>query len=317
MKSYKIAYISDLHLHHKKPINRNCDNFLKLQDVKFINIFKKIIHADVDKLLQGGDFFHSPIPAFDFFLRILSVLLFFNKKQPSLFPISLVLGNHDLLGHNKTLIDNTAMGLLKTLNLIDTSDNIINCDGFDIIIKKLHYLDSFDDIQWPESNPYCKTYKILMIHSMAVPQKISPLLNHGHTIIENMGIKRDVNLVLCSHFHKSFVLNLDSTVFVNPGVVMRRSIDEGNEIPKILYFTFTEDGISVSGEKIADKADFQKKTINKFEFLNVSNDISVVSNDWRVFYNELKKTKKFDIDIFDMMDNILKEAVKDAGIEFN
>jgi len=207
---------------------------------------------------------------------------------------------------------------MRSFDLVTFEHIIIERPSFNIIVKKIHYSQNLPDkIIWPQVSNENKTYKIIMIHSTIVPDSISKKLQFDNINIANIKVEEDVNFVLCSHYHLPFVVNRGRTVFVNPGVIMRRASNENTFIPKILIFEFSEDGVKVKSEKIAKSAEFYKdEVIKEFEFLS-SAEAEPMSCDWRVFLNDTLKNGNFSDEVVNQMHIILKEAIKSNGIEFN
>ena len=212
-----VLVVGDTHFTGKNPIARIGDiveaQFNKLDEI--INLSNKydapIIHT--------GDIFNISIIANSILTQIGTALQ--DLKNPLYF----VWGNHDLLYHSLSLSNRTSLGVMWTNN-----DKIKHISDFYTNYKIWWSWNDWDSeygIQWFGSRP-----DILLTHKAIVSEH---KIGKGSWVLEDKDFCMNIDnhpelkgykLIICGHWHKPYIFHYKGTKVINPGPVLRRTVED-------------------------------------------------------------------------------------------
>jgi DNA repair exonuclease SbcCD nuclease subunit len=231
----KYLLCSDIHLDSKVPVNR-VDDFEKTQNRKLNEVI--LLSQFCNLILQAGDLFNAPIVSNSTLSMIASKL-----QQTGAF-LYTVPGQHDLLFRSYENIYDTAMGVLVSSGLA----RILGSEP--VWIKKGD--KNKEDIfiygcGWgqplPKPQVSSGTQNILVIHASIGDKKLFPTMEL--TPAKQFLMDNKYDLILVGDYHYPFHFSFRSSSgkkrqIANTGVLIRRSIAESKNIPRIgVYDTET------------------------------------------------------------------------------
>jgi DNA repair exonuclease SbcCD nuclease subunit len=212
-----VLICGDTHLTGKNPIAR-LDDIVEVQFEKLEEIVMLSNKYDVP-IIHTGDIFNVSIIANSILTQIGSILENLNN------PLYFVWGNHDLLYHSLDLWDRTSLGIMWA-----NSNKIKHISDFYTDYKE-HWAwndwGSEHGIQWYGTRP-----NILLTHKAVVTER---KMGKNSWILEDedfcMNIDKDPNLksyklIICGHWHKPYIFKHKNTLVINPGPVLRRTVEE-------------------------------------------------------------------------------------------
>jgi predicted phosphodiesterase len=216
-----ILLVGDIHISGKNPPARKDD--LTITQWGKIEQLVELSNKHNAPIICTGDIFQQSIVSHSIMSKMGDIL---SKLNHSFF---FVFGNHDLQYHNIDMIDRTSIGVMWLNN-----QRIKHISEFEqeygIPWSYINWRNEFHD---PEA-------QFLLAHRAIV---------NDHLMTSNSWILKDVDfcqhvkeltkyqLIVCGHWHRSYdyfyQYSKDSdTHVINPGVLLRRTIDEREE-PKI------------------------------------------------------------------------------------
>ena len=212
-----ILICGDTHFSGKNPIGR-LDDIVDAQYQKLIQIVELSNKYDAP-IVHTGDVFNVSILANSILTRIGSILEKLNH------PLYFIWGNHDLMYHSLDLWDRTSLGVLWKNN-----DKVRHISQF---YKDYNmwwaWLDwgSERGIQWYGDRP-----DLLITHRAVVSES---KMGKGSWILEDKDFCMDIDnnlelrgyrLIICGHWHKPYIFKRKNSLVINPGPILRRSIEE-------------------------------------------------------------------------------------------
>jgi DNA repair exonuclease SbcCD nuclease subunit len=212
-----VLVVGDTHFTGKNPVGR-LDDIVDAQYQKLIQIVEMSNKHNVP-IIHTGDIFNTSIIANSILTRIGKILV--KLKHPLYF----VWGNHDLQYHSLELWDRTSLGVLWKHN-----DKVKHISEFfkDYKIKWAWYdWDSDKGIQWYGDRP-----DLLLSHKAVVTEN---RMGKGSWVVKDedfcMNIDnnlelRGYRLIVCGHWHKPYTFRYNNQKVLNPGPVLRRTVQE-------------------------------------------------------------------------------------------
>lgn len=235
MLNLRLLFLTDTHIRGTTPRNR-MDNFPETIERKLNEIKQIIKEHNIDYVLHGGDLFDRPDVS-------ISITSHFSKILNSFgVPIYIIVGNHDVYGHNPDTVNRSMLGLLDVLNVVRLikKDEVVylNKDGIKVQLTGQPYVYNIDHEGY-RSHYIVKEvssdvdYSIHMVHGMLLNKPF--IQGIPYTLIDDIKSTK-ADITLCGHYHTGFgVLNVDGKYFVNPGSLVRitNSLREINRMPKV------------------------------------------------------------------------------------
>jgi predicted phosphodiesterase len=208
-----ILIVGDTHFSGKNPVGR-LDDIVNTQYQKLIQIVELSNKYDAP-IIHTGDIFNVSILANSILTRIGSIL------EKLKYPLYFVWGNHDLMYHSLDLWDRTSLGVLWKHN--DKVKHISEFGGWAWLDWGSEY-----GIQWYGNRP-----DLLITHKAVVTEH---KMGKNSWILEDedfcMNIDKDsmhlksYKLIICGHWHKPYMFKHEGTLVINPGPILRRTIEE-------------------------------------------------------------------------------------------
>ena len=216
----KFILTADLHLRDDCPVNRK-DNYWEAQWKKIRWLKEKKEEHDAI-ILDGGDLFNRAKPSSYLINNCI-------KKLPKIITIP---GNHDLPYHNINLLEKSGLetlNLSETINIIDEGVTTVfnsNCRLYAKWYGTKEKMGIFDESK----------INILIYHGM-IWNKKKPFPNcEGFEAEDFINKNPGFDLILTGHNHQSFSTYHGNTWLVNPGSMMRSSIDQRDFKPRIFIY---------------------------------------------------------------------------------
>jgi DNA repair exonuclease SbcCD nuclease subunit len=259
----KFLYTSDWHLRESTPINRVEEDFLTLQLSKIKQVLKIAKDEKVDGIIHGGDVFDN----WKVSNKVLGETIEVLKEFKDNFILQGIIGNHDIPGYNLNSLYDSSLGVL---------------------VKNEQYINIQLDLKAINTRPHAmidieKDYfsknDMIISHDMITPEE-APFDHIHYKLLDGC-----TSIMLCSHYHKPFIIYGKKTVFLNPGALTRLTIDDNDYIPGVIIFemmgdlfknarrvelnvgTFKE--VFKEVKKIGDKIDIPKFDIERASGQNI------------------------------------------------
>lgn len=213
-----ILICGDTHITGKNPIARK-DDIIELQFKKW-NSIVSIANYYNCPIIHTGDVFNVSIIANSLLTKLGKII---NKLNH---PLYFVWGNHDLMYHSLDLWDRTSLGVLWKNN-----SNVKHISEFGKGYKENQFdwldWDSTYGIQWMgEQN------NMLLTHKAVVSEK---KMGKGSWVVKDEDFCMNIDnnpelkkykLIICGHWHKPYIFHHKGTKVINPGPVLRRTVEE-------------------------------------------------------------------------------------------
>lgn len=236
----KILLMTDTHVSFKNPASR-LDVFSNTILNKFNEIGNIIKQNNIDLVLHGGDFFHSPTISLKFAGTIANILRSWN------IPIYVVPGNHDVVGYNTKTLDQTMLGFYYNTGVVKPlmrSKHLqYNINGKILNIEGQEY---YKDIDTGNNQDYMCFNKgdlnILVVHSMLLEKPF--IEGIAHTVIKD--VKSNADIIYTGHYHPGYkTVTVDGTTFINNGSLLRVESSR-KEIPSIVILDIDDETFKYS-----------------------------------------------------------------------
>lgn len=294
----KLLYLQDFHLLFKAPINRK-DNYYQSMLLKLDEILSIAKKNKVSYILDGGDFFESPLVSNTIVDEVL------DKTEKNKIEWKMLFGNHCQIGHHLENSKGTSLAHMirrsKFTHYLDTIEDD-NC-----FIKGVEYQHNIEAKLKEEGIFHNKKDKltIAIVHALVTEKPLPYSAMH----VCYKDIKSNYDLLLIAHNHHPFDLQIKDTHVINIGACGRRKIDEQDISPSVLLIdTFTKKleiiklKSAKSGTKVFDLEKIEKNT--QFEsnidlFISSLNSVKLQSLDLRGKIEEIAKETKVEKEILD------------------
>lgn len=234
---FKLLFFTDSHYTAKNPVNRK-DTLFVTSIEKTKEIIDIGIKHGVDVYLHGGDLFDSP----DIADSVAGIIGELYQKFPR--KVIVVPGNHDIRGNNIATLDQTKLGLLGRLGVVQ----ILNY-GDKIILEKggvkLQITGSPADfgINRDKERIILKEKSsdvdiaVHVVHAMILRDDT---YFGDYVPVDSIKKETKADITLSGDFHLGFdTVEYQGKFFVNPGAIVRKCnfIEEINRIPQVALIT--------------------------------------------------------------------------------
>lgn len=245
MTLLKGIYFTDSHDMGRNPGSR-IDDYHKAILNKFLEIEQVAYANDIDFIVHGGDWFHTPRVAYSLYNEHQRILRRIRKKGIRVY---LVPGNHDLYGYSMDTINQTAIGSLANAGLVtlltDKRAHKIDMGAYTVFLHGKQYHSAIDDN--PMLDYYVKKkgdYDFLFSHGMLLEKPFHPDVKHTLT----KQVVTEADAVFNGHYHPGYDMHeINGTLFTNPGSTGRdeASADSMKRIPQYAMIDVDENGFDV------------------------------------------------------------------------
>lgn len=295
---------SDLHLRDSSPINR-IDDYIEAQKTKLIEL-RNLQQKYQCPVICAGDVFDKAIPS-------PWLIGFAYEYLPKWFYT--VIGNHDLPHKSEAMEMKSGLYLLEKIGRINVMRPgqmyQINVNNIDLRISGVGYTDKLDPDRFPKKDPGMKS--ILVMHKMTWKGAADFPDAYGYesqSLLRQLHTKFD--LIVSGDNHNQFSDKYRKSIIINPGTMMRNSIDKIDFNPKFcLYYSTTNDIAWVPFT--INKNVFDEKMIEdrKERDVRVKAYIEHLKSDGQIELDFLKKLEKA-MEINECSDK-MKEVIWEAA----
>ena len=289
----KFLYTTDTHFRHDRPKYR-IDDIYKSQFEELSEISTLVIEHDVDYILHGGDFFHTPRPSHE----LVRDLIGWGKYVGV--PILVLPGNHDLIGYSQASISSVGLGVLFESGVFQEMLPSNIWEEEKIYVRGVLPEVAIHNDKYMIDAKYDDYTKIIVSHNYVSP---TPLRFPYLPVNE---VKTNADLFLLGHLHDSSDITNGKTRFINPGALSRWAVNEANRIPTVLL-------IEIQGKRIDIKHIVLETAKRGYEIFDIK---TIVENKGKVdqlknFMDSLENTNFETCDI----EQLVLIAGKDQGME--
>lgn len=267
-----MLFFTDTHYTARNPASRK-DTLFLTSISKTREIIQIGIQHDVDAYLHGGDFFDSP----DISDNIAGIIGEVYKEFPK--KVIVIPGNHDIRGNNITTLEQTKLGLLGRLGIVQILNYgdkvILEKDG-----KKLQITGSPSDFGINRNKQMFilkeKNADIDIAVHMAHAMILRGDANFGDYVpVNEIQDETKADITLSGDFHLGFdTVEHQGKYFVNPGAMVRKYnfLEEINRLPQVALVTIDDNKeitielIPLSTAKPGDEVLDRTKIIQKREY---------------------------------------------------
>lgn len=213
---------ADIHIREDIPICR-IDNYLDAQWKKISFILNLAVSNDVP-LLVAGDFGNKPYWSNRLLNKAIKILL--NTD----IPIIVIPGQHDLPSHSLDLLSESGIGVLHEAAIIDVRQKIeVKSEVTpDFLIAPFPY-----GIKITSQKFKTKRLKVAISHQLIVQNKKREWQESYPVAKRLLKDFPEYDLILTGDNHESFVEQYDKRLLVNPGSIMRMSVDQIGHKPRV------------------------------------------------------------------------------------
>jgi len=239
----KFLYLQDFHISGKNPCNRN-DNYYESMLLKLDEVLEIAKINKVDFVIDGGDFFESPIVTNTIVDDVLDRI---ESKKIKWF---MLYGNHCEIGKNINVSGATSIShmirrskFVEHLETIETEDLFIQ--GFDYY----HSIESdLKEKGLMSINKRENKIKIAVIHALITLKSLPDKVMH----LPIKALKTDFDYVFVAHNHKGWSeFQQKGVKIANISCLGRSAVDEADIKPTVAIYDSKTDNLSLIPLKCA------------------------------------------------------------------
>ncbi len=227
----------DLHIRSNSPRFRKDKNYLDTCLGKLTQIVNLANHHRT-YIVCSGDLFDSSRVGYDVINKTIQVLKKFK------YTFYTVVGNHDQHYHSLNL-EKTPIQTLELAGVIKIIPN--SGDG------RLY------GCSWEEELPTTdQDDSILVIHYPITENEPPFFMNHALSAKDMMEEAKDFKFIISGDFHDAFVRKEGNRILINTGTMMRNSIDQIDNTPKVFLLNTIKSTVKSINLKVQDSKDIFK-----------------------------------------------------------
>lgn len=232
----KLLITGDWHYRSQNPIAR-LDDFQAALESKLLEVADLAARHDAEAILQTGDVFDSPSPAYSTLTSLERLLRTMDL------PVWTVPGNHDEFGHSLESLDRTAYGhLAETKAIRDLPSDPVD-NGLVEITGTGFSTTTDDDV----SDYLVRGKRLVQIHvAHGMLLERTPRFEIKHTLLADVAMHPDCpEVLIVGHEHMGFGVKRlprakgGDLVVINPGALARLSAHPG-EIERTIQVCLLE-----------------------------------------------------------------------------
>lgn len=303
----KLIYMQDFHLSGKSPENR-LDNYTESMLLKLAEILEIAKQNKVKYIIDGGDFFESPLIS----NILLDIVL--DKIEANKIEWKILFGNHGMLSHH--IENSNATSLAHAIRRSKYITYLETIEDDNCFIQGIEYKHDIESELKEKGIFHSKKDKltIAIVHALITEKPLPYSAMH----LCYRDIKSNYDYILISHNHHPFEFKLGNSTILDIGCVGRRKIDEQDIKPSVLLidtdnkkFEIIKLTIARNGKDVFDLEKIEKT--KKFEgninnFINSLSSVKLQSLDIRGRITEIAKETQVDKEVVDtVIDRIGKE----------
>lgn len=238
---FKLLFFTDSHYTGRNPASRK-DNLFETSLRKTNDIIQIGIDNDVDVYMHGGDFFDTP----DISDNIAGIVGELYRKFPK--KVIVVPGNHDIRGNNINTLEQTKLGLLGRLGIVQILNYgqkvIFEKDGmtFQITGSPSHFgINRNKEMFILKEKETGIDVAIHVAHAMILRDSA----NFGDYVpVNEIQNETKADITLSGDFHLGFnTIHHQGKYFANPGAMVRKYsfLEEIERTPQVALVTVDDD----------------------------------------------------------------------------
>lgn len=263
--------VADIHLRHDKPTARK-DDYWQAQEKKFFTLLE--LARQNSPLVVAGDFFHKARPPIPLIRWVIDALIHYDVV-PIVIP-----GQHDMPYHSLNRLDDSGLGILQAAGLV----NIL------IHPSEPYFYEQYALFGCPfGKNPSSEIEgdisnftKVLIWHHLVI-RKGEELWPGQKATIAGQVLRRlrQYDLVITGDNHQTFIETTRKRRHINPGSMMRMSIDQVDHKPcvydveqnKFIYLPIDDDVFDMT--QSVSKAEREARIASFIEHLQTGYEVGV------------------------------------------
>lgn len=219
-----ILALGDSHIDDKAPVCRRDENYLETVFLKLRFIVETALENKVDAIIHAGDLFERSRPDQAQLLEIM-IMDVFKPLRIKGIPFITIPGNHDLPYHNLNNLNRSSLGVLGATGTVQ-------------ILNKPHttFLNQIQVTGFPYGvdieNKTGNNFGIAVIHEYIFERSVPPFMT-GYTVRDLVELYPGWEIIISGHNHQSFAREIDGTLVINPGGILRTTGADLNKKPRI------------------------------------------------------------------------------------
>jgi DNA repair exonuclease SbcCD nuclease subunit len=300
MKNEKTKFIfyTDLHLTAKRPIHR-VDDFTASLLIKLKEVYDVAVQEQADFVIFGGDFFNNHrIFSYEIILTASDII------SKSGLPTYAVIGQHDLIGHNKETYKTSTLSFMEhfctNFNTLCQPTKIKN-----VMLYPCHWFDNVRELVKNKPDSSCCS---VMVCHQTITKDTAP-----YDTILTSELVGDYDLILSGDVHGGYPAHkIGKTLFSNSGSIARRAINETHD-PRVLV---VEVGKNLSVKEVKLKNVIPANDAFGTSILE-STRVAAEDVDIERFIEGILELEQSAVDIFDLVQKIaIAKGIKQEVIDY-
>lgn len=276
-----LIYTTDSHGRANNPISR-LDDFPSTVQKK-LKWAVETANAEDAYLLHGGDIVNRPDTSPSFFGEMAATLATLKKL-----PLIMVLGNHDIYGHNPESYIRTPLYILELMGLVkilSKNDPFYLSDAVFTGVSAYYDIDKNKEYFYPEIDTKGLVH-FHIVHSF-LTDHVWPHVDH--ILIKDI-LDTPADVILTGHEHAGFgIVEKEGKIFCNPGALARVTAGVGdvNKIVRVAKFVIKDGEVSASfincpksiakpWEEVIDRDKLEKEKAHEEKMQKFFSELSAV-----------------------------------------
>jgi len=309
----KLLLLGDTHFTNRIPERRKGSDYFQTQRLKFNQVRQIFREKKCDIILQVGDFFDNPHVS-DY---VKACLIRDLKNEIPMMPIYYVFGQHDVFSHTAFTFKRSPLAVMQAAKCVN-----ICCEKGERFQSNLHsnesvYIYGASFGQEVPSVEDESTYNILIVHDMIGDRELYP----GQELknpIRYLQKHSNYDLIVAGDYHYNFSAKYNDRVIVNPGCLVRKTINEFdlNHHPGVYIFDTIDSSlerIELDINSIEDTFDLtrqeKKDTSQILKFIEKLKENQNVKSSWRVILERVLNEKKVNESVKITLNEIINDTL--------
>lgn len=215
-----VMFIGDIHLSTVPPSSRT-DNYKEAIFTKLYQCTALVQKMHIDAVVLMGDIFHLKSWRSNPYYLTNEVVVWLKSLRDAGSRVFLVVGNHDVPFGNTDLIDRQPIGVLRSLDFIET-DGYLEDPRVRILVKDFNPDFKAADLQVSKGD---EEFLVVCCHQCIMPKGQffdEPTVNFAE-------VQTDADVIAYGHIHAPTIVHRQGSIlFLNPGAISRGSIHKDN-----------------------------------------------------------------------------------------
>lgn len=220
---------ADWHIRDTRPICRT-DDYMLAQETK-LRVISNLVVAHQIPIFFAGDFFDKP--KVSDYLKIWLIENDLIEDRKTFFAIA---GNHDLPNHNIDLLYKSSLGLMEAGDFLTVLKEYTRLsDGYSV--QPFHWNQEIKNSDYPINE---NKRNIALAHYLTYKRRKPFPGCQTRSAIDLLKKFDSYDLIVTGDNHKSFSVEYEGRLLVNPGSIMRMDADQIDHKPRVALW-YAED----------------------------------------------------------------------------